>query len=87
MDDDGWYQANKNGAFLLDLSDIRETNPDEEESPAPRPFSHSRKGGVKSNLKPIKGEISFPRTLKSAAVSVARGKVVAASRHSEPTMR
>lgn len=70
------YYANRNGGFLVDLSDIRETNPDDEVTPAPKPVRKAsfRAGNVKTlNVKP-----AFSKTLKSAAASVAKGN--AASR-------
>ena len=70
--------GNRSGKFLLDLTDLRESNPDEVAGPAPKPMSKGSKTINRSATKTLKAKVAASKkVLKPAAASVARGKVAA----------
>ena len=82
-DDDGYYTPSASEGFVLDLNDVREAAP----ASTPSRFSPktTKKIAVKNTVKSL-GPCAFPKTLKSAAVVTAKGRVAARGK-STPVLR
>ncbi len=80
-DDDDIYVPRSSAGLVLDLNDIREAAP----ASAPMKFMPKKSSRVqaKASVKSI-GTPQFSKTLKSAAVSVAKGSASARSKNSKP---